>query len=193
MLASCANPALLPYMGKRLDEVARDMGKPIGEAVLDLVELDHANTTQVIFVKNEADVRAIMSWPFVALGVDSAAQAVDGPFAGFGTHPRAFGAAARLLGSYARDLGLFPLEEAVRKMTSLPARRLGLADRGVLRPGLMADLVVFDPADVRDLATYERPLRYAEGIDYVIVNGRLVLDDGTMTPQRPGRVLRRGR
>jgi N-acyl-D-aspartate/D-glutamate deacylase len=78
-------------------------------------------------------------------------------------------------------------------MTSLPARRLGLADRGVLRPGLMADLVVFDPAAVRDLATYERPLRYAEGIDYVIVNGRLVLDDGTMTPQRPGRVLRRGR
>jgi len=193
MLASCANPALQRYMGKRLDEVAREMGRPIGEAVLDLVELDHANTTQVIFVKSEADVRAIMSWPWVALGVDSAAQAVDGPFAGFGTHPRAFGAAARLLGPYARDLGLFPLEEAVRKMTSLPARRLGLADRGVLRPGLVADLVVFDPAAVRDLATYERPLRYAEGIDYVVVNGRLVLDAGTMTPQRPGRVLRRGR
>jgi N-acyl-D-amino-acid deacylase len=193
MLASFANPKLNRYQGKRLDEVAREMGKPIGDALLELIEQDHANSTQVIFVKNETDVRTIMSQPWVALGVDSGAQAVDGPFAGFGTHPRAFGAAARLVGPYVRDLKLFSLEEAVRKLTSLPARRVGLADRGILRPGMLADLVVFDPATVRDVATYTEPLRYAEGFEYVTVNGRLVLDAGKMTPERPGRVLRHQR
>jgi N-acyl-D-aspartate/D-glutamate deacylase len=190
MLASFGNPKLNRYQGKRLDEVAREMGKPIGDALLDLIEQDHANSTQVIFIKNETDVRTIMSQPWVALGVDSGAQAVDGPFAGFGTHPRAFGAAARLVGTYVRDLKLFSLEEAVRKMTSLPARRVGLADRGILRAGMLADLVVFDPATVRDVATYTEPLRYAEGFEYVTVNGRLVLDAGKMTLERPGRVLR---
>ena len=190
MLASFANPKLNRYQGKRLDDVAREMGKPIGEALLDLIEQDHANSTQVIFVKNETDVRTIMSQPWVALGVDSGAQAVDGPFAGFGTHPRAFGAAARLVGPYVRDLKLFSLEEAVRRMTSLPARRVGLADRGILRPGMLADLVVFDPATVRDVATYTEPLQYAEGFEYVTVNGHLVLDAGKMTSERPGRVLR---
>jgi dihydroorotase/N-acyl-D-amino-acid deacylase len=193
MLASFANPKLDRYRGKRLDEVAREMGKPIGDALLDLIEQDHANSTQVIFVKNEADVRTIMSKPWVALGVDSGAQAIDGPFAGFGTHPRAFGAAARLVGSYVRDLKLFSLEEAVRKVTSLPARRVGLSDRGILRAGMLADLVVFDPATVRDLATYTEPLRYAEGFEYVTVNGRLVFDAGKMTAERPGRVLRHQR
>ena len=190
MLASFANPKLNRYLGKRLDDVAREMGKPIGEALLDLIEQDHANSTQVIFVKNETDVRTIMSQPWVALGVDSGAQAVDGPFTGFGTHPRAFGAAARLVGPYVRDLKLFSLEEAVRKLTSLPARRVGLADRGILRPGMLADLVVFDPATVRDVATYTEPLRYAEGFEYVAVNGHLVLDAGKMTAERPGHVLR---
>jgi N-acyl-D-aspartate/D-glutamate deacylase len=193
MLASFANPKLNRYQGKRLDEVAREMGKPIGDAMLDLIEQDHANSTQVIFVKNEADVRGIISQPWVAMGVDSGAQAVDGPFAGFGTHPRAFGAAARLIGPYVRDLKLFSLEEAVRKLTSLPARRVRLADRGILRAGMLADLVVFDPATVRDLATYTQPLQYAEGFEYVTVNGRLVLDAGKMTPERPGRVLRHQR
>ena len=190
MLASFANPKLNRYQGKRLDDVAREMGKPIGEALLDLIEQDHANSTQVIFVKNETDVRTIMSQPWVALGVDSGAQAVDGPFAGFGTHPRAFGAAARLVGPYVRDLKLFSLEEAVRRMTTLAARRVGLADRGILRSGMLADLVVFDPATVRDVATYTEPLQYAEGFEYVTVNGHLVLDAGKMTSERPGRVLR---
>jgi len=190
MIASCANPAVQRYVGMRLDEVARAMRKPVGEALLDLVEFDHANTTQVIFVKDERDVRALMRAPWVALGVDSGAQAIDGPFANFGTHPRAFGAAARLIGPYVRDLKLFSLEEAVRKMTSLPANRVGLTDRGVLRPGMFADLVVFDPATVTDRATYTQPLAYADGIEYVTVNGKLVVDAGRFTPERPGRVLR---
>jgi len=193
MIASCANPALQRYVGMRLDDVARSMGKPAGEALLDLIEMDHANTTQVIFVKDENDVRAFMRAPWVALGVDSGAQAVDGPFTGFGTHPRAFGAAARLIGPYVRDLKLLTLEDAVRKMTSLPAHRVGLADRGVLRPGMFADLVVFDPATVTDRATYTQPLRYSEGFEFVAVNGRLVVDDGRFTAERPGRVLRHRR
>jgi dihydroorotase/N-acyl-D-amino-acid deacylase len=190
MIASCANPAVQRYVGMRLDDVARSMGKPTGEALLDLIEMDHANTTEVIFVKDESDVRAFMRASWVALGVDSGAQATDGPFAGFGTHPRAFGAAARLIGPYVRDLKLFPLEEAIRKMTSLPARRVGLTDRGLLRPGMLADLVVFDPATVTDRATYAQPLAYADGIEYVTVNGKLVLDAGRFTAERPGRVLR---
>jgi N-acyl-D-amino-acid deacylase len=190
MVASCANPALQRYVGMRLDEIARAMGKPIGDALLDFIEQDHGNTTQVIFVKREDDVRAFMTAPWVALGVDSAAQAIDGPFAGFGTHPRAFGAAARLLGPYVRDLKLLSLEDAVRKMTSLPARRIGLTDRGILRPGMLADLVVFDPATIRDLATYTQPLQYAVGVEFVAVNGQLVLDSGKMTAARPGRALR---
>ena len=190
MIASCSKPALQRYVGMRLDEVAHDMGKPVGEALLDLIELDHANTTQVIFIKDERDVRTLMRAPWVALGVDSGAQASDGPFAAVGTHPRAFGAATRLIGPYVRDLKLFPLEEAIRKMTSLPARRVGLTDRGLLRPGMFADLVVFDPATVTDRATYTQPLLYSQGIEYVAVNGKLVVDDGRFTAERPGRVLR---
>jgi len=126
MIASVANPTLQRYVGMRLDDVAREMHEGIGDALLDVVEADHANTTQVVFVKSEADVRAILCAPWVALGSDSGAQAVDGPFAHVGTHPRAFGAAARIVGPYARDLHVFSLEEAVRRLTSLPARRVGL-------------------------------------------------------------------
>jgi N-acyl-D-aspartate/D-glutamate deacylase len=190
MIASCADPALQRFVGMRLDEVARDQNKPIGEALLDLIETDHANTTEVVFVKSDADVRAIVQAPWVALGSDSGAQAVDGRFAGFGTHPRAFGAAARIVGPYVRDLHLLSLEDAVRKLTSLPARRVGLWDRGVIRAGMVADLVVFDPATIRDTATYLEPIRYAEGVEDVVVNGRLVLDHGKMTEERPGRALR---
>ena len=191
LLVSALNPALKKYMGKRLSEAARDMGKPPEEALLDLVEADRGNVAVVRFVMNEEDVQLGLRQPWVALGVDEPGQAVDGPFAGELVHPRGFGAAPRLLGRYARDLRLFPVEEAVRKMTSLPARRLGLWDRGVLRPGMAADLTVFDPATVRDLATYEQPLRYAEGIEYVVVNGKVVLDAGRLTSERPGRPLTR--
>jgi len=193
MIASVAHPALQRYVGMRLDDVAREMQKPVGEALLAFVERDHANTTAVVFVKNEADVRAILRAPWVALGSDSGAQALDGPFARVGTHPRAFGAAARLVGPCVRDLHLFSLEEAVRRLTSLPARRVGLQDRGVLRPGMFADVVVFDPATIRDTASYLQPLQYAEGVEDVVINGRLVLDDGRLTDERPGRPLRHGR
>jgi N-acyl-D-aspartate/D-glutamate deacylase len=121
---------------------------------------------------------------------DYGAMAPDGPFAAEGSaHPRAFASTARLLGHYARDEKLFSVEEAVRKMTSLPARRLGLADRGILRPGMKADLVVFDPAAIQDSATFEKPLEYPAGIREVLVNGQLVLIEGKRTSARPGRPL----
>jgi N-acyl-D-aspartate/D-glutamate deacylase len=119
--------------------------------------------------------------------------AVDGPLGADKHHPRAFGSMPRVLGRYARDLKLFSVEEAVRKMTSLPARRMRLHDRGLLRPGMAADIAVFDPERIRDVATFEDPNRYSEGVSFVVVNGRVVLDDGKMTAERPGRVLTLGR
>ncbi|TMB11150.1 MAG: D-aminoacylase [Deltaproteobacteria bacterium] len=191
LLVSALNPELKKYMGKRLGEAAREMRKPPDDALLDLVEADRGNVSVVRFVMNEEDVQLGLRQPWVALGVDEPGEATDGPFAGELVHPRGFGSAPRLLGRYARDLKLFPVEEAVRKMTSLPARRMRLWSRGVLRPGMAADVTVFDPATVSDLATYERPLRYAEGIEYVVVNGKVVLDAGRLTSERPGRVLTR--
>jgi N-acyl-D-aspartate/D-glutamate deacylase len=138
---------------------------------------------------SEDDVSFGLSLPWVSLDGDSPGQATDGPFAEDLTHPRAFGSAPRLLGHYARDRRLFSVEEAVRKMTSLPARRMRLADRGLLRPGMAADITVFDPARVIDRATFEAPLRYPEGIDWVVVNGQIVLDQGKLTEARPGRFL----
>ena len=140
---------------------------------------------------SEDDVRLALRRPWVAMCTDDPGQSTDGPFAKRRGHPRGFGSAPRLLGHYARDLGLFSIEEAVRKMTSLPARRMRLPDRGVLRPGMAADLVVFDPAKVIDRATFADPSQYPEGIDTVIVNGRVVLDEGKLTAERPGRPLRR--
>ncbi|HET7294611.1 MAG TPA: amidohydrolase family protein, partial [Vicinamibacteria bacterium] len=121
---------------------------------------------------------------------DSSARAEDGVYSKEKSHPRAWGSAARILGHYVRDEKLLTLEEAVRKMTSLPAARMRLHDRGVLRPGMAADLVAFDPETVRSRSTYADPLHYSEGIPYVAVNGQLVVDGGTITAARPGRVLR---
>jgi N-acyl-D-aspartate/D-glutamate deacylase len=139
---------------------------------------------------DEADVRAALRHPLVAFCTDSPAVAEDGIFSQEKSHPRAWGSAARILGHYVRDEKLMSLEEAIRKMTSLPASRLALHERGMLKPGMMADLVAFDPSQVRDVSTFEDPLHYSEGIAYVAVNGRLVVDGGHITAERPGRVLR---
>jgi N-acyl-D-amino-acid deacylase len=189
LLASCTNESLKRYMGKRLSEAAREMGRTPEDALLDLVEADRGSTAVVRFIMSEDDVRLGLSQPWVSLVCDNPGQAIDGPFANELAHPRAFGSAPRLLGHYARDMRLFSLEEAVRKMTSLPARRMRLADRGLLRPAMSADITVFDPVRIKDVATYEAPLRYSEGVDWVIVNGEIVLDQAKLTPARPGRFL----
>jgi N-acyl-D-amino-acid deacylase len=191
LLLSAVDPGVREkYVGKRLDEAARLMGEPPAEALVDLVALDRGNVGVARFGMNEDDVRLGLSQPWVAMDTDYGAMAVDGPFAAEGSaHPRAFATTARILGHYARDEHLFSVEEAVRKMSSLPARRLGLQDRGLLRAGMKADLVVFDPAAVRDTADFEKPLQYPEGIPTVLVNGKLVLENGKRTKERPGRPL----
>jgi len=190
LLLSAVSPDVKKLAGKRLDEAAKELGKTPAEALVDLVAADKANVLVARFGMSEEDVRLGLLQPWVAIDTDYGAIAIDGPFAAEGSaHPRAFATTARLLGHYARDERLFSVEEAVRKMTSLPARRLGLRDRGILRPGMKADLVVFDPAAVRDTATFEKPMAYPEGIPYVMVNGKLVLDGGKRTRERPGRAL----
>jgi len=191
LLLSAVDPEVRKkYVGKRLDEAAKLLGEPPAEALLDLVAMDRANVGVARFGMSEDDVKLALAQPWVSLCTDYGAMAPDGPLnAEGGAHPRAFASTARILGQYARDEHLFSMEEAVRKMTSLPARRLGLEDRGLVRWGMKADLVVFDPARIRDTASFEQPMQYPEGIEHVLVNGQLVLDGGERTRARPGRPL----
>jgi N-acyl-D-amino-acid deacylase len=186
-------PALRKWNGLRFDQIARAMGKTPEEALLDLVEEDQGLTMVVRFLMSEEDLQLALRQPWISFGLDAEGQALDGPFAEDMTHPRAFGSLPRVLGRYVREERLMPLEEAVRRMTSLPARRVRLLDRGLLRAGMAADLVVFDPERIRDLATFEKPLQYSEGVSHVVVNGRVVLDAGKMTSERPGRPLQPAR
>jgi N-acyl-D-aspartate/D-glutamate deacylase len=189
-VASVLNPDLKKYEGMTIAQIGAQQGKPPEDALMDLVIADRGNSGGIIFIMNEDDVRAALRHPLVSFCTDSGAVATDGIFSKQRSHPRAWGSAARILGRYVRDEKLLPLEEAIRKMTSLPASRMGLADRGVVRPGMLADIVAFDPARVADRATFERPLAYSDGIPYVAINGRLVVDGGRLTDERPGRVLR---
>jgi N-acyl-D-amino-acid deacylase len=136
------------------------------------------------------DVAWALRQPWAAFSTDSEHRAADGPLAEGRPHPRAYGAFTRVLGRHVREDALFPLEEAVRKATGLPAQILGLRDRGLVREGFHADLVAFDPATVIDRATYEEPHQYSTGIDYVVVGGQVVVDEGRLTAARPGRIVR---
>ena len=189
LLLSCVNPDLKKYMGKRLAEVAREMRLPPEQALIELVAQDRGKVGVARFTMKEEDVETALKNPWVAADTDYGARGIDGPFEGDGAHPRAFGTMARILGHYVRDVKLFTLEEAVRKITSLPARRMGIWDRGILRPGAYADVVVFDPEHIQDTATYENPRQYPLGIATVLVNGRIVLQEGKRTAERPGRPL----
>jgi len=139
---------------------------------------------------DENDVRTAMRHPLVGVGTDSAAKAEDGRLSENKSHPRAWESFPRILGHYVRDEQLLSLEEAIRKMTSKAAGRVHLTDRGLLRPSMMADITVFDPATIRDVATFDQPNRYSIGVRHVFVNGRRVVADGTITAERPGRPLR---
>jgi N-acyl-D-amino-acid deacylase len=177
--------------GRRLSDLATDLALDEPEALLELVSRD-PGTGAAYFIIDEDNVRLGLQQPWVSIGSDGQAYEAVPPFTESATHPRTYGTFARVLGHYCRDEGLFPLEEAVRRMTSLPADNLRLADRGRLRPGAFADIVVFDPAGVGDRATYDDPHRYATGVRHVVVNGRPVVADGELTRQTPGRRLRRG-
>jgi N-acyl-D-amino-acid deacylase len=189
LIATVVNPELKKYEGKTVADIATGEGKDPVEVIMDMVVADRGHTSNIIFIMDDRDVRTALRHPLVSLCTDSGAEAVDGIFGQEKSHPRAWASAPRILGHYVRDEKLLPLEEAVRKMTSLPASRMGLADRGMVRPGMAADLVAFDPATVRDVSTYTDPLHYSEGIPFVAVNGQLVVDEGKITAARPGRPL----
>ncbi|PYO66242.1 MAG: hypothetical protein DMD69_14505 [Gemmatimonadetes bacterium] len=162
---------------------------PPGPIDIVLAEGGH-RTDAVYFVMSEPDVQAAMQTWWVAVNTDFGGVAPDGPLGTQSAHPRAYGSFARILGHYVRELKLFPLEFAVRKMTSLAAQRVGLRDRGLLAPGMAADITIFDPNTVADRATFERPHQPSVGFAYVFVNGEKVLDHGKLTAARPGRGLR---
>jgi len=176
--------------GQRLSQIASQRRQDPIETMFDLIIADHARSGAIYFLMSEPDVRAAMQHWWVAVNTDASGVAPDGPFGKEGTHPRAYGSFTRILGRYVRDQGLMPLEYAVRKMTSLAAQRVGLTDRGLVRPGMYADLTVFDPATVIDRATFEQPHQPSVGVEYVFVNGQAVLRRGQMTDARPGRGLR---
>lgn len=178
----------LQYERKRLDVIAKALNTTPAEAALRLFEVSNSSPIAIYFGLSEDDLQLAMKQPWVAVGSDSGA--VVGAMKDVGAHPRAYGTFPRILGHYVRDVHLFPLEEAVRKMTSLASARAGFRDRGVLKEGMKADVVVFDPNTIRDVSTYEDPHHFSEGISAVIVNGTPVLREGKMTGALPGRVLR---
>jgi N-acyl-D-aspartate/D-glutamate deacylase len=176
--------------GRRLSEVAAQRrGDPL-EVLFDLLVEEEGTVDAVYFLMSEEDVRLAVADPSVAFNCDAPGVQPEGALGARMIHPRAYGSFPRILGRYVREEKLLSLEEAVRKMTSLPARRLGLHDRGLLRPGLAADITVFDPARIADRATFEAPHRLSEGIVYVLVNGEPVVEAGRPTGRLPGRVLR---
>lgn len=178
------------YRGKRLDEIARIHGKNEDETVIDLVMRDKSTIAAVYYQQSEDNIRKIIRQPYVSFGSDGASMSDVKIFADWGTHPRAYGTFARFLGRYVRDEKLVSLEEAVRKLTSLPASNLKIQKRGLLKSGYYADLAIFDPATIQDHATFENPKVYATGMVHVFVNGVQVLNQGEHTGARPGRVVR---
>jgi len=189
LIASVVNPSLKKYEGKTVAQMGADEKKDPRDALIDLVIADRANTACIIFMMDEKDVQTALASPLVAFCTDSPAGATDGIFSEEKSHPRGWASTARILGKYVRDEKVVRLEEAVRKMTSFPAEGAGLTDRGVVKVGFPADLVVFDLSKVKDLATYEEPRRYSAGFPFVAVNGVLVVDEGKITGAAPGRIL----
>ena len=190
LLSSVDNPTLKPYEGATLSAVAAAWKRHPIEALLDVILADSGRTDAIYFSMEEQDIRMAMAQPWVSFCTDHEGVATDGPLATGKPHPRAYGSFPRILGKYVRDEKVLTIEDAVRKMTSLPAQRTGLADRGFLRPGFYADLVLFDLATVRDRATYAQPHQYSEGIDLVVINGQAVWETGRFTGNLPGRILR---
>jgi dihydroorotase/N-acyl-D-amino-acid deacylase len=190
LIGSVVNRELESLQGKRVSEIAKEQGKDELDALFDLILADRGQTGAIYFMMNEDDLRAALREPFVSVCTDSGARAADGPLAGSKSHPRGWGSYPRVLSRYVRDERLLTLEQAIHKMTGLPAARVGLRDRGVLRPGAFADITVFDPQGVRDRATFEEPNQYPEGIEYVLVNGQVEVDGGRRTEALAGRPLR---
>ena len=190
LLVGFKNPKLKPLTGKTLAEVAHERKKAPEEVAADLIVEDGSRIQVVYFSMNEDNVRREVGLPWMSFGADAASQAPEGIFLKSSTHPRAYGNVARLLGHYVRDEHATTLQDAVRRLTSLPATNLSIKQRGWLKPGYYADVVVFDPATIRDNATYDKPQQLASGVKDVFVNGVQVLKEGVHTSATPGRVVR---
>lgn len=190
ILVAFKNDKLKPLTGKTLAEVAKLRGKSPEETAMDLVIEDDSRVGTVYFLMSEDNVRRQTALPWMSFGSDGDALAPEGVFLKSNPHPRAYGNFARLLAKYVREDKALPLEDAVRKLTSLPATNLGIRERGLLKEGYFADIVVFDPAKIQDHATFEKPHQYSTGVRHVFVNGVQVLKDGEHTGAKPGRVVR---
>jgi N-acyl-D-amino-acid deacylase len=189
LLASLVDPALKPLAGKTIAEVAKMRGVSPEQAVIDIVRADRGRAGALYFLMDEGNVRRQTSIPWISFGSDAEAAAPEGVFLKSGTHPRAYGNFARFLGHYVRDEKMTTLQDAIRRLSSQPASNLGLRDRGQLKAGLAADVVVFDPATIADRSSYEKPMQFAVGVRDVFVNGTQVLAGGEPTRATPGRFV----
>ncbi|HWI19048.1 MAG TPA: amidohydrolase family protein [Vicinamibacterales bacterium] len=190
MVSTVLDPALRKWEGKNLVEIGKEMGKDPRDAAMDLVIADQGETSVIISIMREDDVRLALANPMISIGTDSGARAEDGPFSESKSHPRAWGSFPRVLGKYVREEKLMTLEDAVRRFTSRPAGRVGLTDRGILRPGMKADVTVFNADTIRDVSTFVDPTHYSQGVEYVLVNGKAVISGGKITNARPGEPIR---
>ena len=193
LLIAFKNEKLKPLTGKTLGEVARMRNTSPEDAAMDLVIEDNSRVGTVYFLMSEDNIRRQIVLPWVSFASDADSMGTEGVFLKTSAHPRAFGNFVRVYARYVRDENLMPVEEAVRKMTSLPASNLGIERRGLLREGYFADVVVFNPGTIQDHATFEKPMQYATGVSEVLVNGVEVVKAGEHTGAKPGRVVRRGR
>ncbi len=189
LLVGFKSEKLKPLTGKSLAEIAKMRGKDPVETIMDLISEDESRIESVYFLMSEENVKKELAKPWVSFGSDEASQAPEGPFLKANPHPRAYGNFARVVGKYARDEKVLTLPEAIRRLSGLPATNLGLADRGFIKEGMYADVVIFDPTTIADHATFEKPHQYTTGMKHVLVNGKQVLKDGEHTGATPGRAL----
>ena len=190
LIVELRKPELKKYIGKTLAEIAKERGTSAEDTAMDLVAEDETRVGTVYFLMSEDEVRRKIALPYMDFGSDGAALSAEGVFLKSGAHPRAYGNFARVLGRYVRDEKLTTLEDAIRRLTSHPASVLGLRERGSLKEGYFADIVVFDPAKIQDHATFAEPHQYSTGVSQVVVNGQLALENGEPTAARPGRFVR---
>ncbi len=191
MIAAVTRPENKGFVGRKVEDCAQQEGKDPVDFVCDLLVGEQNMVDALYFTMSPDNLRRIVKKPYVMIGSDSGAKTVDGPLGEGNPHPRAYGTFPRVLQQFVREEGLLTLEEAVRKMTSDPLKRVGIHDRGLIREGFAADLVLFDLNEIRDPATYEEPKRYPEGIKRVLVNGEIVVQEGEHTGKRPGVIIRK--
>lgn len=190
MVASVVNPELKQYTGKTVAEIAQAQSKDPLDALMDFVLADKGLSGALYFIASEEDLQTGLRQPWTSIGLDANELSLDGPLFEPHTHPRSFGSMPRFLGHYVRDLQLMPLEQAIRKITSLPAQREHLTGRGLIKEGFFADITIFDPDNIIDKATYTQPAQLAEGVKYVIVNGQVAFENGKATGAMAGKPLK---